>query len=98
MKYLISRHPSTLQIFKSSYSELDATLRHLNKDLIGSLKEGDEVFGNLPFKLVAHLNVIGVKYFNIDLELTEYKRGLELSVTDLNKCNLSIAQYEVKKL
>lgn len=91
--YFITRHLGALDWAKINEVHFDIHLSHL-ADLSG-LNSGDVVIGILPMHMVAELNLMGIRYVHLSLNVPVYLRGQELTAFDLLQCNAKLEIYEV---
>lgn len=92
--YFITRHLGALDWAKQNGVDFDVHLIHLNDDM--PLKVGDVIIGTLPINIIAKINATGVRYIHLSLTIPSYLRGVELSVKQLDECQASLQEFEVR--
>lgn len=94
-RYFITRHLGALEWATRQGYAFDQHLTHLDDATV--FGRGDVVAGILPINLVGSLCEQGVRYFNLNLELPQDLRGIELSADQLEQCHASLVEYIVLK-
>jgi CRISPR-associated protein Csx16 len=96
MKYFVSRHQGAIKWALPLLGDVHV-VAHMDSELLGLIKEGDEVYGTLPLHLVAEV-CKKAKYFNLALDVAPYQRGMELEGEEYLACNPRFERYMVTKL
>jgi CRISPR-associated protein Csx16 len=91
--YFITRHLGALEWAKLNEVHFDIHLTHLAD--LSMFNSGDIVIGILPMHMVAELNLKGVRYVHLSLNIPVYLRGQELTAFELLKCEAKLEVYEV---
>lgn len=94
--YFITRHFASLKWVKSKQIDFDQHLTHLTS--LDILQKGDTIIGTLPINMVYQINRLGVRYLHLSLEIPKHLRGVELSVEQLDECNISLEEFVVTKI
>lgn len=81
--YFITRHTGALAWAKQKHLQYDVHLEHLSD--LSLLKTGDLVIGTLPINIVYELNVQGVRYIHLSLQIPAELRGVELNAQQLEE-------------
>mgnify|MGYP002280917826 CR=1 FL=1 len=64
---------------------------------ISLLKKGDLVIGNLPVHLAAEVCRKGARYFHLCVFVSVEKRGVEMTVDELERQGAHVAEYRISK-
>jgi CRISPR-associated protein Csx16 len=91
MHYLITRHAGALEWLQQHVSQPYIHWPHLHSASL--LKTGDTVVGTLPIPIIADLNLRGVYYLHLQVELPEHLRGCELTSDELTALGAQLIEY-----
>jgi CRISPR-associated protein Csx16 len=91
MHYLITRHSGALEWMQQKIHCPYVHWPHLHSANL--LKSGDTVVGTLPINIIADLNLRGVYYLHLQVELPEHLRGCELTVEELTALGAELVEY-----
>lgn len=91
--YFITRHLGALEWAKLNEVHFDIHLPHLAD--LSILNSGDVVIGILPMQMVAELNLKGIRYVHLALNIPVHLRGQELTAFELLQCEAKLEIYEV---
>ncbi|SHE94914.1 CRISPR-associated protein Csx16 [Ferrithrix thermotolerans DSM 19514] len=96
--YLITRHDGAKRWVFAHVTEyglqINKVLPHLDPS---TLERGDVVVGTLPIQIVADLCDAGITYYHLTLKLPKEKRGLELSMDELDEFEAHLERFEVRR-
>ena len=95
MRYLVSRHPGTLEWFARQGLAIDKQVTHFDPQ---NIQPGDEVVGILPIQLAAQVCEKGGRYFHLQLDVPFELRGQELSAQQLDELGAQVVEYYVKRV
>lgn len=90
--YFISRHIGAIDWAKQQGLEVDQWVEHLS---LQDIRPGDIVVGSLPIHLVAQLNVSGVRYLHLTIQVPASKRGQELTAKELQEFGACLTEFNV---
>ncbi|MFZ2560458.1 MAG: CRISPR-associated protein Csx16 [Candidatus Nanoperiomorbaceae bacterium] len=92
--YFITRHAGALAWAEQKKLHYDVHCEHLVD--LELLKAGDIIIGTLPINMVYLLNVRGVRYIHLSLQIPPELRGVELNVEQLQACQATLEEYQVQ--
>lgn len=96
--WLITRHPGTYEWAISQGMKFDRTMTHvLPEEIVDMINPGDKVYGNLPLYLIASICERGGRYFQLDMRVSESKRGEEMSKQDIEQFKPKFNEYRVER-
>jgi len=95
VRYLVVRHSGAIEWLSQQGLVVDEHIVHLNID---DIKQGDEVVGILPIKMIAKLCAKQAKYFHLDISVPAELRGVELSAKLLDELGAKLTPYHVIEL
>ncbi len=90
--WFVSRHPASREWALEHDIHADHWVSHLDA---GLPVPGDTVIGTLPINMVHGLNQRGVRYIHLSMIIPEEWRGEELTLAELNDCELHLRQFIV---
>lgn len=93
--YFVTRHTGALQWADAHGVAFDVHLEHLLD--LEKLQAGDVVIGTLPINIVYQLNVRGIRYIHLSLQIPPQLRGVELNVEQLKQCQATLEEFTVTK-
>lgn len=94
--FLVTRHPGAIDWARRNAVQFNVHLEHLPD--LAQLKKGDCVVGTLPVNLVYQLNLIGVRYLHLALDIPQHLRGIELTAEQLDACQAQLVEFCVSKV
>ena len=94
--YFVTRHVGALQWAKLNALHFDVHLEHLID--FDQLNQNDVIIGTLPINMVYMLNIKGIRYIHLSLEIPPHLRGIELTADQLTECKASLEAFSVKKI
>jgi len=94
-RYFITRHLGAAAWAEQNHVHFDLHLTHLND--IEALQKNDMVIGTLPINIVAILNRKGIRYVHLSLKIPAELRGIELTAQQLDACQATLEEFEVKQ-
>lgn len=84
---IVTRHLGAKEWLERQGLTIDEWKTHLTLD---ELESGDRIIGSLPVQMVAKLSERGVHYIHLSMEVPESLRGIELSVEQMEQCNVQL--------
>ena len=89
--WIISRHPAAI-IWLANQGHTGIEIDHLD---IEQVQSGDTVIGTLPVNMAAEVCAIGAAYIHLSLKLPLHKRGVELSIEEMQTYGATLQQYTI---
>lgn len=91
--YFVSRHAGAVEWARRHGPEAKL-VSHLDASMV---ETGDIVQGTLPIHEVAALNERGVRYFHLEMKVSEAQRGVALSADDMERLGARLVEYEARR-
>lgn len=95
--FFVTRHPGARD-WAARHGHAGAlTIAHLDRDLLASLRPGDQVLGSLPVSLAAEVCGKGARYFHLSLDVPPEARGRSLTADDMEGFGARLEEFVVTR-
>ena len=93
--WFISRHKGAIDWIKQQSLQIDRFESHLNVD---DIQADDTVIGTLPIHLAAKVCTKGAKFYFLSVNVSQDRRGTELTAEELIAQQCAIEPFYIQKL